>query len=107
MVAQWGGDARDIGFFFREITGIRQQSLKSRTIRKAFAERGIHPFNPVPVISRLEAQRSPTPELHWQTGDTPPPQSSSIPSSPPQSIARARRTQGKVAKIDMRPEQLR
>ena len=106
-VAQWGGDARDISFFFREITGIRQQTLKSRTIRKAFAERGIHPFNPVPVISRLEAQRSPTPELRWQVGDTPPPQSSSIPRSPPQSVARARRTQGKVAKMDVRPEQLR
>ncbi|KAK9242001.1 hypothetical protein V1506DRAFT_124350 [Lipomyces tetrasporus] len=33
MIAQWGGDAKDTGSFFREITGIRQQDLTSRTIR--------------------------------------------------------------------------
>ena len=100
MIAQWGGDARDIGIFFREITGIRQQALTSRTIRKAFADRGVYPFNPAPVIERLDAARSPTPELHWPTGDTPPPpQSSRLPSSPPKSAAQARRTQGKISRI--------
>ena len=100
MIAQWGGDATDIGIFFREITSIRQQAISSRTIRKAFADRGFYPFNPAPVIERLDTARSPTPELHWPTGDTPPPpQSSSLPSSPPQSAARARRTQGKISRI--------
>ncbi|KAJ5117318.1 hypothetical protein N7448_010950 [Penicillium atrosanguineum] len=99
MIAQFGGDVKDIGFSFREITGIRERALKSRTIRKAFAERGIHPYNPEPMINRLEAQRSLTPELHWPTGDTPPPQSSSIPSSPPGSIIQARRTQGKISRM--------
>ena len=99
IVAQWGGDSRDSGFFFREITGIREQALKSRTIRKVFADRGIYPFNPGPVIERLNTARSPTPELHWPTGDTPPPQSSSIPSSPPESAAKARRTREKISRM--------
>jgi hypothetical protein len=98
-IAQWGGDPSDIGIFFREITGIRQQAFTSRTIRKAFADRGIFPFNPSLVINRLDAARSPTPELHWPTGDTPPPQSSSLPSSPPESAAKARRTQGKISRL--------
>ena len=52
-VAQWGGDPRESRIFFREITGIQEQALKSRTIRKVFADRGIYPFNPGPVIERL------------------------------------------------------
>ena len=98
-IAQWGGDPKDTGFFFREITGIRQQAMKSRTIRKVFADRGIYPFNPVPIIERLDSARSPTPELHWPTGDTPPPQSSSIPSSPPKSATQARRSREKMSRI--------
>jgi hypothetical protein len=55
------------------------------------------------VINRLDAARSPTPELHWPTGDTPPPPLlSSLPSSPPQSAAQARRTQGKVSRMASR-----
>lgn len=100
LIAQWGRDAQDIGIFFREISGLRQQSMTSRTIRRAFNTRGIYPFNPALVIERLDAARSPTPELHWPTGDTPPPpQSSSLPSSPPKSVAQARYTQGKVSRI--------
>ncbi|KAJ5149826.1 hypothetical protein N7448_001404 [Penicillium atrosanguineum] len=92
-IAQWGGDPEDTGFFFREITGIRQQAIKPRTIRKVFADRGIYPFNPAPVMERLDSTRSPTPELHWPTGDTPPPQSSSILRPPPESATQARRSQ--------------
>ncbi|KAJ5982203.1 hypothetical protein N7451_012303 [Penicillium sp. IBT 35674x] len=100
MITQWGGDATDTGTFFREITGIRQQAMTTRTVRKAFADRGIYPFNPPPVIERLTAARSPTPELHWPTGDSPPPpQIYSLPSSPPNSAAQARRTQGKISRI--------
>lgn len=74
--------------------------MTSRTIRKAFTTRGIYPFNPALVIKRLDTARSPTLELHWPTGDTPPPpQSSSLPSSPPKSVAQARYTQGKVSRI--------
>ena len=108
MVAQWGGDAEDKSFFFREITGIRRQALNPRTIRKVFAERGIYPFQPASVIDRLNEERSPTPELHWPTGGTPPPQSSNIPSSPPESAAKARSTQGKIFRMadreDLKPE---
>ena len=71
----------------------------SRTIRKAFADCGVYPFNLAPVIECLDAARSPTPELYWPTGDTPPPQSSSLPSSPPRSAAQARRTQGEMSRI--------
>lgn len=99
MIAQWGEYTKDTGFFFHEITGIRQQAMNSRTIRKVFADRGIYPFNPALVIQRLNTARSPTPELHWPTGDTPPPQSSSIPSSPTKSAVQARRTQGKIPRI--------
>ena len=99
MIAQWGGDAEDKAFFFREIAGIRAQALKARTIRKAFADRGIYPLNSALVIDRLSAQRSPTPELYMQTGTTPPPpDSSSIPSSPPVSAKEARRVQTKLLK---------
>ena len=99
MIAQWGGDALDKAFFFREITDIRKQAMKSRTIRKLFAERGIPPFQPALVIDRLNAARSPTPELYWQTENTPPPQSSSIPSSPPITMLQARHTQDKLFKL--------
>ena len=99
MIAQWGGDTRDKAFFFREITDIRKQAMKSRTIRKVFAERGISPFQPALVIDRLNAARSPTPELYWQSGNTPPPQSSSIPSSPPTTTLQARHTQDKLFKL--------
>lgn len=100
IIAQWGGDTRDIGVFFREINGIRQQAMTSRTIRKGFADRGVCPFNPAPVIQRLDVTRSPTPELRWPTGDTPPPpRLSSLPSSPPISAAQARRTQGNMYRI--------
>ena len=53
MVAQWGGDIVDKSFFFREITSIRQQTMKPRTISKVFADRGIYPFQPALVIIRL------------------------------------------------------
>jgi hypothetical protein len=100
LIAQWGRDAADIGVFFREITGLRRETMTSRTVRKAFASRGIFPFNPDLVIKPLDAARSPTPELRWPTGDTPPPpQSSSLPSSPPDSAAQARYTQGKISRM--------
>lgn len=99
MIAQWGGDTEDKALFFRQITGIRAQVLKARIIRKAFADRGIYPLNSASVIDRLNAQRSPTPELYMQTGTTPPPpDSSSIPSSPPVSAEEARRVQNKLLK---------
>ena len=99
MIAQWEGDPQGTDFFFREITGVRQQAMKSRTIRKVFADRGIYPFNPVPVIERLDSATTPTPELYWPTGDTPPPQSFSIPSSPPKSATQVRRSQEKMSRI--------
>lgn len=105
MMAQWRGDAEDKSFFFREITRIRQEAMKSRTIRKAFADHGIYPHNPTPVLEAINAARSPTPELHWPTGDTPPPpQSSSLPSSPPISATEARRTQNKITRMADREE---
>ena len=62
MIAQWGGDAKDTGCFFREITGIRQRAMNSRTIRKVFADRGIYPFNParlsIALIQRDRQHRS-------------------------------------------------
>jgi hypothetical protein len=99
MIAQWGGNTRDKAFFFSEITDIRKQAMKSRTIRKVFAERCISPFQPAVVIDPLNATRSPTPELYWQSGNTPPPQSSSIPSSPPTTTSQACHTQDKLFKL--------
>lgn len=97
MMAQWRGNAEDKSFFFREITRVRQEPMKSRTIRKASADRGIYPCNPTPVLEAIKTARSPTPELHWPTGRTPPPpQSSSLPSSPLMSTTEARRMQSKV-----------
>jgi hypothetical protein len=45
MIAQWGEDATDTGTFIHEITRIRQQAMTFRTLRKAFADRGIYLFN--------------------------------------------------------------
>ena len=98
MILLWRGDATDLGVFYREISGIRQQAITSLTTRKAFADRPLYSLNSAPVTKRLDTARSPTPELHWLTWDTPPPpQLSNLPSSPPRSVAQATRTQGKIS----------
>jgi hypothetical protein len=68
--------------FLREITPIRGNTFKQRTIRDAFKKRGLYPFNPEEVIKPLRDAKDPTPEIEIIT--TPPPQPSS--SSPPSTI---------------------
>ncbi|OQE21113.1 hypothetical protein PENSTE_c012G09731 [Penicillium steckii] len=98
-VTQWGGDARDAGVFFAEISAIREQALTPKTIRKAFADRGIWPYKPELIIDKLANEQSPTPELQIWTGSPPPQQASSIPSSPPNNSYAARRTSDKMANL--------
>lgn len=99
-IAQWGGDAGDISVFFTEITAIREKALKPRTIHKAFAERGILPYNPAKVIDRLVAEQTPEPELQIFDNNTPPPeQISSIPNTPPKEVSDAYRTRNKMTNL--------
>ncbi|KOS39223.1 hypothetical protein ACN38_g9942 [Penicillium nordicum] len=98
-IAQWGGDARDISVFFTEITAIRATAMTPRTIRKAFATRGIYPYNPKLVIEPLVAAQTPEPDLKIFDGTPPPEQISSIPNTPPKSVWDARRTRNKMVNI--------
>lgn len=85
--------------FFQEFTQIREQILQPRTIRNAFADRGILPYDPDKVIKPLVDSQTPEPKLRWFDGPQSPPlqqQASSIPSSPPKSSAEARRTRDKI-----------
>ncbi|KAJ6001156.1 hypothetical protein N7481_001565 [Penicillium waksmanii] len=101
QITQWGGDARDIGVFFEEITQIRKDALQPRTIRNAFATRGILPYNLDLIIKPLVEAQTPKPELQiFDSNKTPQLQvASSIPSSPPKSSADARRTCDKVKSL--------
>lgn len=99
-ITQWGGDARDIAVFFTEITAIRANAMKPRTIRKTFADRGILPYNPALVIDSLVAEQTPEPELQIFDDNTPPPeQVSSIPTTPAKSVYDAQRTYNKMVNL--------
>jgi hypothetical protein len=95
---QWGGSVTDKADFLRDIPQIRMQTFKQRTIRSAFADRGIYPYNPQKVIQPLLDQKSPTPELQIWDGNTPPPASSST-NSPPHTIRTLRRSINKAQNV--------
>lgn len=89
--AQWGVPATDKADFLRDLPEIRLQTFKQRTIRSAFADRGIYPLNSAKIIDPLVKARSPTPTLKGWEQDTPPPGSSST-NSPPGTIRTLRRS---------------
>lgn len=76
--------------FLQHLPKIRQKAFKSQTILSGFKDCGILPWNPDPIIKRLESCLLPEPELQIWTGDkktdgstpTPPPTPSSSSSSP-------------------------
>ena len=76
--------------FLQRLSGIRQKTFKSWTIISGFADCGINPFKPDPIIERLKNKLPPEPELQIWTGDrkadgstpTPPSTPSSDSSSP-------------------------
>ena len=76
--------------FLQNLPGIRKKAFKSQTIKSGFADCGIIPFKPDPIIERLKNKLPPEPELQMWTGDrkadgstpTPPPTPSSNSSSP-------------------------
>ena len=104
QMAIWRRDAADKSTFFREITTIRNNALKARTIRHTFAELGLYPFNPSKIIDLLNAAKSPTPDLYWPTGETPPPPSSSIGSDPPVDTKQAQRIEAKLYKLAVKED---
>jgi hypothetical protein len=99
-IAMWGGVTANKRDFLCGIKAVRDQALKPKTIRHAFAERGIYPIKASLILEPLEKRRFPIPELEFHTGQTPPPALSSIivGSSPLDTIYRLRKNILKVEK---------
>jgi hypothetical protein len=94
---QWGVSTMDKGDFLRDIPQIRQDTFKQRTIRSAFSDRGIYPWNPSKVLDILANTRSPSPVLIIQ--DKTPSIHSISTNSPPQTVRTLRRSIQKLDKF--------
>ena len=94
---QWGISTMDKADFLHDIPEIRRNTFKQRTIRSAFADRGIYPWNPSKVLDILANARSPSPVLNIQE-KTPSIQSIST-NSPPQTVRTLRRSIQKLDKF--------
>jgi hypothetical protein len=99
-IVTWGGSTGDKRDFLRGIQAVREQTFKPKTIRHAFAERGIYPVKPELVVDPLYRRRIPSIDIEFHIGSTPPPPSSptTIGSSPPDTVHRLRKGIEKVEK---------
>jgi hypothetical protein len=78
------------------MTVIREKALTSRTIRKAFANRGIYPLDASEMAKVLKAQLPLDPGFELRIiDDESPPDSSSIASGPPTTIPEIKRITSK------------
>ena len=83
--------------FLCDIPQICQDTFKQRTIRDAFSDRGIYPWNPSKVLNILANTRSPSPVLNIHN-KTPSIQSIST-NSPPQTVRTLRQSIQKLDKF--------
>jgi hypothetical protein len=94
----WGCASGKKEDFLREIDNIRQAALKNRTIRHAFSDTGIWPFEPLKVIQPMRDREGEAPELQIFNGkEDEQLLSSSVTGSPPRSAKLVQRT---IQKID-------
>lgn len=82
--------------FLDNLPSVRANALKSRTIQSGFAESGILPFNPGPVLEEMERQAVPIPNIEIWEGDRDArgnsiPLSQSSESSSPKNLQRLRK----------------
>ena len=91
---QWGGSIKEKRDFLCGINNIRQLTFKSRTIRSAFAKRGIYPVDSSIVVEPLKEALPEIPILKKYTGNTPP--SSLITNSPPTTVRKLRHSINKA-----------
>lgn len=89
---QWGGSVKLKSDFFADIHQIRLLAFKSRTIRHGFVECGIYPINSEKGLIKMgwEPELPTDPVLQIFDGDDPPPQSSSVHSSPIKTVEKLR-----------------
>lgn len=100
-VVRWGGDVDDKRNFLRIIKSVRKETFKSRTIKSAFRDTGLWPWNPDVVTNKLDP--------HWENesviqilGHTPSPEAeipSSITNSPPDSHQRFSKIEDKLGTL--------
>ena len=67
--ARLGYDKFDKRDFLEALPGIRNNAFKPHTIKSGFSDRGIHPYNPDPIVKGLEDQAEPIPDIKIWTGD--------------------------------------
>ena len=94
---QWGISTMDKAHFLHDLPQIRQDTFKQHTIRDAFSDRGIYPWNPSKVLDILANTRSPSPVLNIHN-KTPSIQSIST-NSPPQTVCTLRQSIQKLDKF--------
>lgn len=95
---QWGGSVKEKSDFLRDIHGVRMDTFKQRSIRGAFAEIGIYPFNPDLIVEPLtQAEWDACSDLRCMIVTRLPPPSSSI-NSPPDTLPKLRRSVNKIRK---------
>jgi hypothetical protein len=110
-VSFWGGDAKSKAIFFDGIHAVRMKAFQPRSIRHGFRETGIWPINAEKGLQKLgiateddDLPNMPDFVIHdikpgWDRDHiTPPPPSSSLPNTPPQTIQKLRKSSNKVVK---------
>lgn len=110
-VSFWGGDAKSKATFFDGIHNVRMQAFRPRSIRHGFRETGIWPVNSDKGLEKMgmatddnDLPDMPGFIIHdikpgWDRDHTtPPPPSSSLPNTPPQTVQKLRKGSNKVVK---------